>query len=81
MIRDLYCNKAEKNLIEKSTNFSLNDLRYLHFSKAKVKTNFAFETLPPTEGAMKEHAFQTYYQLQLWLGNSLNPTDWGWKVP
>lgn len=81
LIRNLYSNKAEKTLIQKSNNFSLNDLRYLHYTKAKVKPNFAFETLPPSEGAAKEHAFRTYYQLQLWLGNiNLNPTQWGWKV-
>ena len=80
LIRDLYSNKAEKYLFAKNENFTLNDLRYLHFSKAKIKTNFAFETLPPTEGAAKQHAFRVYYQLQLWLSNCLNPTQWGWKV-
>lgn len=81
LIRNLYSSKAEKNLIQKSNHFSLNDLHYLHYTKAKVKPNFAFETLPPSEGAAKEHAFRTYYQLQLWLGNiNLNPTQWGWKV-
>lgn len=80
MIRDLYSNKAEKDLLSKKDNFTLNDLRYLHFSKAKVKSNFAFESLPPTEGAAQQHAFRVYYQLQLWLGNSLNPKQWGWKA-
>ena len=81
LIIDLYSNKAEKKLIEKSSNFSLHDLRYLHFCKAKTKTKFALETLPPTQGSAKQHAFRVYYQLQLWLGNnSLIPTDWGWQI-
>ena len=65
LIIDLYSNKAEKKLIEKSSNFSLHDLGYLHFCKAKTKTKFALETLPPTQGFAKQHAFRVYYQLQL----------------
>ena len=81
LIRGMYSNKAEKKLIEKSSNFSLNDLRYLHFNKAKIKSTFALETLPPTEGAAKQHSFRVFYQVQCWLGNTtLKPTDWGWGV-
>lgn len=81
IIRGMYSNKAEKKLIEKSNSFSLNDLRYLHFSKAKLKTKFSLESLPPTEGAAKQHAFRVFYQIQLWLGTTnLQATDWGWQI-
>ncbi|XP_043269016.1 uncharacterized protein Nepl16 isoform X1 [Venturia canescens] len=81
LIRKMYCTKTEKKLMEKSKSFSLHDLRYLHFSKAKVKKKFSLETLPPTEGAAKQHAFRAYYQLQCWLGRThLKATDWGWYV-
>lgn len=81
LIKSLYSSKAEKKLLEKSSSFTLNDLRFLHFSKAKLKTKFALETLPPTEGAAMQHAFRVYYQIQKWLGNTaLKAVDWGWKV-
>lgn len=81
MIVGMYSNKAEKKIIQKSNSFSLNDLRYLHFSKAKIKTKFALETLPPTEGAARQHAFRVFYQVQMWLGNeNLKATDWGWTI-
>lgn len=81
LIRGMYSNKAEKKLIEKSSNFTLSDLRYLHFSKAKLKSKFSLEALPPTEGAAKHHAFRVFYQIQLWLGKAnLKATDWGWQV-
>lgn len=77
----LYSDKAEKALFEKSGCLSLNDLRYLHYSKGRKKKNFTFESLPPTEGAAKQHAFRTYMQVQTWLGNNnLKPTEWGWEV-
>ena len=53
----------------------------MHFNKAKIKSTFALETLPPTERAAKQHAFRVFYQVQCWLGNTtLKPTDWGWRV-
>lgn len=81
LIVELYTNKAEKQLIEKSGSMSLNDLRYLHFSKAKIKTKFSLESLPPTEGAAKQHGYRVFYQLQNWLGNTdLQAIDWGWQI-
>lgn len=35
--------------------------------------------LPPTSGATYQHSLRAYLQVQIWLGNSLNPEDWGWK--
>lgn len=35
--------------------------------------------LPPTETALKYHAYRVYYQVQQWYGNDLNPEIWGWK--
>lgn len=81
IIRDMYSTQAEKQLIKKTRNFSLGNLRYLHFSKAELKSSFSLETLPPTESAAKQHAFRVYYQIQRWLGNeNLAATDWGWYM-
>lgn len=37
LICGLYCDKAEKVLLEKYSTFSLNELRYLHYCKGKKK--------------------------------------------
>lgn len=37
------------------------------------------EKLPPTEGAAAQHCFRVYLQIQTWLGNEKDATDWGWK--
>lgn len=36
--------------------------------------------LPPTFEAAQQHLFRVYYQIQKWLGNELNPLDWGWVM-
>lgn len=44
--------------------------------KSKKAINLA--TLPPTSAATSLHSFRTYYQVQQWLGNQLDPEQWGW---
>ena len=38
------------------------------------------ESLPPTYDAAKHHSYRVYHQVQTWLGNSLDPTKWGWVL-
>ncbi|CAH2218497.1 jg2186 [Pararge aegeria aegeria] len=64
----------------KSCNLQLNELRYLCFKSSSTKKAFNLAMLPPTELAAKQHTFRAYYQVQQWLGNSLDPTQWGWSV-
>lgn len=45
---------------------------------ATSKAALSLATLSPTSSATHQHALRTYYQVQAWLGNSLNPCDWGW---
>ncbi|KYN03290.1 hypothetical protein ALC62_05871 [Cyphomyrmex costatus] len=66
----LYCNKTEG---------SLNEHRFEYFKRSSSRSTFKLENLPPTEGAAKQHAFRIYLQLQKWLGNHINVTEWGWK--
>ncbi|KMQ87920.1 hypothetical protein RF55_12673 [Lasius niger] len=35
-------------------------------------------SLPPTASAAQQYLYRVYYQVQKWLGNELNPEDWGW---
>ena len=30
--------------------------------------------------ATKQHSYRTYLTVQEWLGNKLDPTDWGWSA-
>lgn len=34
--------------------------------------------LPPTKAASRQHFYRVYYQVQEWIGNKLNPLEWGW---
>lgn len=36
------------------------------------------QCLPPTEAAARFHSFRVYLQVQTWIGNKLNPVEWGW---
>ena len=49
-------------------------------AKKSVKDSFNLATLPPTSAAAKQHILRTYLQVQQWIGNELEPTDWGWRV-
>ena len=63
---------------------SLDSFRYYAYTRAIAKKpaneTLNLATLPPTSDAAKQHIFRTYLQVQQWLGNELDPTDWGWKV-
>lgn len=58
---------------------SLNDLRFQRYEILTAKSTFKLEKLPPTVGAATQHCFRVYHQLQMWFGNTLNATMWGWK--
>lgn len=64
-----------------ATEKSLNEFRYKSFVKAAANMKPDLSTLPPTEGAVKQHAFRTYHQVHLWLGEEPNggAPNWGWE--
>ena len=68
-----------KKLYGYSITESLGDIRYQCFAKFLNKGSFSLASLPPTETAAKFHSFRTFHQVQKWLGNELQPTEWGWK--
>ncbi|KAK4309964.1 hypothetical protein Pmani_018431 [Petrolisthes manimaculis] len=41
---------------------------------------FDLATLPPTSAAGCQHSYRAFHHVQQWLGNALDPTDWGWKL-
>ena len=38
------------------------------------------ERLPPTSDAARFHSQRVYLQVQAWIGNKMNPTEWGWRL-
>ena len=61
---------------------SLDFQRAATFS-SKVASRSAYlppESLPPTCDAAKYHSYRVYHQVQTWLGNILEPTEWGWVL-
>lgn len=64
----------------KNLNQQLNELRFKLYESSVIQSSFKLEKLPPTDGAADQHCFRSYLQLQTWLGNKKNVTDWGWKT-
>lgn len=58
---------------------SLNQYRFQSFMRSVANIKPDISSLPPTEGAAKQHSRRTYLQVQQWLGNELPPQEWGWK--
>ena len=61
------------------------DLNFERASKfnEKVASSFGYlppEHLPPTSDAAKFHSHRVYLQVQAWLGNNMEPTEWGWVL-
>lgn len=63
---------------------SLNQLRYITYNKAIGRTSlsstFQLASLPPTSAAAKQHSYRSYLTVQEWMGRSLQPTAWGWRL-
>lgn len=73
-------NAADKNLEKKKEReFTLNELRFIQFERLINKASFKLQSLPPTEAAAREHCKRCYLQVQIWLGNHLDPVKYGWQ--
>ena len=49
----------------------------------KVVSNSQYlppERLPPTSDAGRFHSQRVYLQVQTWIGNDMNATEWGWTL-
>ena len=59
---------------------TLDNLRYQKFitKSAKSKNIVQVRTLPPTSAAAKYHFYRVYHQIQAWIGNNIDPLQWGW---
>lgn len=71
-------------LYGKSKNKTLDEYRYYMYhqytAKKSLKANFDLASLPPTSAAASQHSFRVYHQVQTWLGNDLDPCQWGWRL-
>lgn len=60
---------------------SIDKYRFLNFVKnTRNNKRVQLSCLPPTSASAYQHVFCVFYQGQVWLGNQLNPEDWGWKL-
>ncbi|KAF0737721.1 Uncharacterized protein FWK35_00023697 [Aphis craccivora] len=60
---------------------SIDNYRFLTFAKlTRNNKPVKLSSLPPTTNAAQQHLLRVYYQLQVWLGNTLNPEQWGWAM-
>lgn len=48
------------------------------FQRPLPKSAARLAAFSPTSASAAQHAFCTYYQVQKWLGNHLDPEGWGW---
>ncbi|KAJ8672055.1 hypothetical protein QAD02_003314 [Eretmocerus hayati] len=65
----------------KENELSMTEMRYrtyLHLEHT-VDREKCLKLLPPTEASLREHVKRVYYQMQTWLGKSLDACNWGWK--
>lgn len=55
--------------------------RYLSFAKqSRNKKRVQLACLPPTSASAQQHFYRVYYEVQVWLGISLDPQEWGSKL-
>jgi len=63
---------------------SLDEYRHVVYKRAIVRSSlsssFQPACLPPTSAAAMQHSFRTYLAVQEWMGNTLPPTEWGWRL-
>ena len=61
---------------------TLDSARLKAFNTKVIKSSSVIEcgTLPPTSAAAEQHSYRVYHQIQTWLENCLDATEWGWKV-
>ena len=58
---------------------SIDDYRYISFARStRLNRPVKLSSLPPTRAAAQQHLNRVYYQVQVWLGNNLQPEQWGW---
>lgn len=57
-------------------------LRFRKFvtKTSRVEKQVQVCSLPPTYAAAIYHIYRVYHQVQQWIGNNLEPKDWGWKL-
>jgi hypothetical protein len=82
--QDVECagNKAIATLYGCMFGSDLNFKRASKFTE-KVSTSSCYlppERLPPTTDAARFHSQRVYLQVQAWLGNAMEATEWGWML-
>lgn len=58
---------------------SLSKCRLTSLKNKSENITFKLAQLPPTLHTERLHGKRTYFHIQQWNGNVLNPLQWGWK--
>ncbi|KAJ8678202.1 hypothetical protein QAD02_013989 [Eretmocerus hayati] len=66
----LYSGESEKNLAQ---------TRFSSYCDSSASKTLNLKELPPTEGAVQQHSYRVYQQLQTWLGRKKKTLEWGWS--
>ena len=65
------------------TGDTLNSHRVKQYQRAVARTDpggreFDLASICTTRGAARQHGLRVYITIQGWVGNELNPEEWGW---
>ncbi|KAG1652440.1 hypothetical protein GQR58_026279 [Nymphon striatum] len=80
--------RAEETFVLKlygASSFELLD-KYRHIAykraigRCSPSSSFQLASLPPTSAAAKKHSYRNYHTVQEWMGNTLPPIEWGWRL-
>ncbi|GBO36989.1 hypothetical protein AVEN_227867-1, partial [Araneus ventricosus] len=64
-----------------NTTIVVDKYRYLSFVNNTLNyKRVQLSCLPPTSAAAYQHLCRVNYQVQVWLGNELDPENWGWVL-
>ncbi|XP_072387211.1 uncharacterized protein [Diabrotica undecimpunctata] len=59
----------------------IDSFRYTQFIKStRLNKPVQLSSVPPSSAAAGQHIIRVYYQTQIWLGNDLEPQEFGWVM-
>ena len=71
------------SLYRKNFKGNLNKLRFQQYSEMIAKNSSvtgSIRSLCASSKTFAFHAYRVFHQIQVWLGNDVNPKVWGWQV-
>lgn len=63
-----------------TTSQLVEEWRLLMYTNASKSKKVDLRKIIPTVDGLTQHIKRVYFQIQTWLGEKLNPLDWGWEL-